>query len=122
MHDRAGRPLPVLRSFTRDLTTGLRRFGPVDILSAKENRQVVVKLLRHVVALAVGPVGTYLLVRDLQSPERRHRDAVAAIAAVLVTNILIALYVVMAFTEKDDNAGAAPKVVRLGRWRDPRAE
>lgn len=117
---------------------GVRRWGPIDIVTAAENRHVVLKLLKHAVALAVGPIGTcvwctvtplmtilrsFLLVRDLQPPEHPYRDARAAIAAVLVTNLLIASYVVMAFREEDP-PGLAPQpgVRRLGRWQERRAE
>ncbi|KAJ8600881.1 hypothetical protein CTAYLR_006999 [Chrysophaeum taylorii] len=102
----------------------LRRWGPVDILTAKDNRAVVLKLLRHMAAVAVGPVGTFVLVRDLQPPGIPHRDARAAVAAVLVLNLLIALYVIMAFQEPEPSGGTTPPVVvrRLGRWKERRAE
>ena len=104
-----------------DNKTGLKTWGPSDILSARENRPVVVKLFRHMIAVALGPVGTYMMVRDTMPRTYRHRDTIAAIAAVIVLNLLIALYVVLAFLEKEDDA--PPQVVhRLGRWAEPRTD
>mmetsp|Transcript_18118 Transcript_18118/g.58547 ORF Transcript_18118/g.58547 Transcript_18118/m.58547 type:complete len:115 (+) Transcript_18118:164-508(+) len=101
---------------------GMKQWGPSDILSAEENRPVVIKLARHMVAVAIGPVGTYILVRDLIPKANRHRDTIAAIAAVLVLNLLIALYVVVAFTEKTDGEPQPQVVKRLGRWAEPRTD
>jgi len=100
----------------------MKRWGPVDILSAKENREVILKLARHMLGVAVGPVGTYFLVRDLQPATAKYREALAAVAAVIVLNLLIALYVVLAFLEPDDPHAPPQVVTRLGRWAEPRAD
>lgn len=92
----------------------------MDILTSRENRAVVGKLVRYMAVTAAAPVGVFYFVRDLQTPGR-YRDAIAAVAAVLTLNMAIAAYVIMAFLEQDPR-GDAPKVKRLGRWADPRAE
>mmetsp|Transcript_21826 Transcript_21826/g.28273 ORF Transcript_21826/g.28273 Transcript_21826/m.28273 type:complete len:108 (+) Transcript_21826:210-533(+) len=101
-----------------------RRWGPIDILSARENRSVVFKLMRHMFAVAIGPIGTFILVRDLQSVHKKNRDAIAATAAVLVLNFLIALYIIMAFNEPEDPQSGNRRVIvkRLGRWAEPRSD
>ena len=96
----------------------MRRWGPSDILSAPENRTVVLKLVRHMIAVALGPIGTYVLVRDLLTT--KNRDTIAAVAAVIVLNLLIALYVVIAFHEPD--GPPSHTVHRIGRWAEPRAD
>jgi len=64
----------------------------------------------------------FFVVRDLQPATSKHRDAVAAVAAVLALNLLIALYVILAFAEKDDADDPPPTVRRLGRWGEPRTD
>ena len=101
----------------------MRRWGPVDILSAPENRATVAKLGRFMFAVAVCPPGAFFAARDLQRPGAKHRDAIAAVVAVLVLNALIAAYVISAFAEPDERLADAPeKVVRVGIWKERRAE
>ena len=53
-------------------------------------------------------------------PPSRHRDACAAICAVVVLNLVMAAYVVSAFREPDpEPEGEAP---RVGVWKDRREE
>ena len=70
-----------------------------------------------------GPPGAFFAARDLQRPGAKHRDAIAAVVAVLVLNALIAAYVISAFAEPDERLADAPeKVVRVGIWKERRAE
>ena len=59
--------------------TGVRKWGPVDILSAPDNRAVARKLIMYVVGVALAPPGAFVAVKRLLPPSR-HRDACAAIS------------------------------------------
>ena len=97
--------------------TGVRKWGPVDILSAPDNRAVARKLVLYVVGVALAPPGAFVAVKRLLPPSR-HRDACAAICAVVVLNVLMAAYVVSAFREPDpEPEGEAP---RVGVWKERR--
>ena len=99
--------------------TGVRTWGPVDILSAPDNRAVARKLVLYVVGVALAPPGAFVAVKRLLPPSR-HRDACAAICAVVVLNVLMAAYVVSAFREPDpEPEGEAP---RVGVWKEKREE
>ena len=100
--------------------TGVRKWGPVDILSAPDNRAVARKLVLYVVGVALAPPGAFVAVKRLLPPSR-HRDACAAICAVVVLNVLMAAYVVSAFREPDpEPEGEAPR--RVGVWKERREE
>ena len=99
--------------------TGVRKWGPVDILSAPDNRAVARKLVLYVVGVALAPPGAFVAVKRLLPPSR-HRDACAAICAVVVLNLLMAAYVVSAFREPEpEPEGEAP---RVGVWKERREE
>ena len=99
--------------------TGVRKWGPVDILSASDNRAVARKLIMYVVGVALAPPGAFVAVKRLLPPSR-HRDACAAICAVVVLNLVMAAYVVSAFREPDpEPEGEAP---RVGVWKERREE
>lgn len=101
--------------------TGVRKWGPVDILSAPDNRAVARKLVLYVVGVALAPPGAFVAVKRLLPPSR-HRDACAAICAVVVLNLLMAAYVVSAFREPDDPDGDAKPAPRVGVWKERREE
>ena len=102
--------------------TGVRKWGPVDILSAPDNRAVARKLIMYVVGVALAPPGAFVAVKRLLPPSR-HRDACAAICAVVVLNLLMAAYVVSAFREPDDPDGdEKPATPRVGVWKERREE
>ena len=101
--------------------TGVRKWGPVDILSAPDNRAVARKLVLYVVGVALAPPGAFVAVKRLLPPSR-HRDACAAICAVVVLNLLMAAYVVSAFREPDDPDGDAKPTPRVGVWKERREE
>lgn len=66
------------------------------------------KLIFYSVTLFVSSLGTFLLLGSedfggkLVSSNKATRDIVAAIGGILVTNIIIAIYVIDAFNEKSD--------------------
>ena len=95
--------------------TGVRKWGPVDILSAPDNRAVARKLVLYVVGVALAPPGAFVAVKRLLPPSR-HRDACAAICAVVVLNLLMAAYVVSAFREPDPEGDEKP-APRVGVWK-----
>ena len=97
--------------------TGVRKWGPVDILSAPDNRAVARKLVLYVVGVALAPPGAFVAVKRLLPPSR-HRDACAAICAVVVLNLLMAAYVVSAFREPDDPDGEEKPAPRVGVWKE----
>jgi len=100
-------------------TGGVRKWGPVDILSAPDNRAVLRKLVAYTTCVALAPPGSFYLVKRLLPPSK-HRDAIAAICAVVVLNLFIAAYVISAFREPDDfDREPAP---RVGIWKDRREE
>ena len=76
-------------------------------------------LTRYVVAVALAPPCTFYAVRWLRPPGAKYRDARAALCAVLVLNLLLAAYVVAAFSEPEPDfvgdGGAAPP--RVGIWK-----
>ena len=102
-------------------TGGVRKWGPVDILSAPDNRAVARKLVLYVVGVALAPPGAFVAVKRLLPPSR-HRDACAAICAVVVLNLLMAAYVVSAFREPDDPDGDEKPAPRVGVWKERREE
>ena len=95
--------------------TGVRKWGPVDILSAPDNRAVARKLIMYVVGVALAPPGAFVAVKRLLPPSR-HRDACAAICAVVVLNLVMAAYVVSAFREPDPDGEEKP-APRVGVWK-----
>ena len=101
--------------------TGVRKWGPVDILSAPDNRAVARKLVLYVVGVALAPPGAFVAVKRLLPPSR-HRDACAAICAVVVLNLLMAAYVVSAFREPYDPDGDEKPAPRVGGWKERREE
>ena len=101
--------------------TGVRKWGPVDILSAPDNRAVARKLVLYVVGVALAPPGAFVAVKRLLPPSR-HRDACAAICAVVVLNLLMAAYVVSAFREPDDPDGEEKPAPRVGVRKERREE
>ena len=101
--------------------TGVRKWGPVDILSAPDNRAVARKLVLYVVGVALAPPGAFVAVKRLLPPSR-HRDACAAICAVVVLNLLMAAAGVSAFREPDDPDGDAKPAPRVGVWKERREE
>ena len=96
--------------------TGVRKWGPVDILSAPDNRAVARKLVLYVVGVALAPPGAFVAVKRLLPPSR-HRDACAAICAVVVLNLLMAAYVVSAFREPDPEGDETKPAPRVGVWK-----
>ena len=101
--------------------TGVRKWGPVDILSAPDNRAVARKLVLYVVGVALAPPGAFVAVKRLLPPSR-HRDACAAICAVVVLNLLMAAYVVSAFREPDPEGDETKPAPRVGVWKERRGE
>ena len=99
---------------------GVRKWGPVDIMSAPDNRAVARKLVLYVVGVALAPPGAFVAVKRLLPPSR-HRDACAAICAVVVLNLLMAAYVVSAFREPDPDGEEKP-APRVGVWKERREE
>ena len=99
----------------------MRKWGPVDILSAPDNRAVARKLVLYVVGVALAPPGAFVAVKRLLPPSR-HRDACAAICAVVVLNLLMAAYVVSAFREPDPDGDEAKPAPRVGVWKERREE
>ena len=99
----------------------MRTWGPTDILSAPVNRETVQKLFKFMIAVAICPPGTFVFVRDLQEPGRKYRDAISAVAAILVLNMLVAAYVISAFSEPDPG-GERQHVERVGIWKERREE
>lgn len=100
---------------------GVRKWGPVDILSAPDNRAVARKLIMYVVGVALAPPGAFVAVKRLLPPSR-HRDACAAICAVVVLNLLMAAYVVSAFREPDPEPEPEGEAPRVGVWKERREE
>ena len=101
--------------------TGVRKWGPVDILSASDNRAVARKLIMYVVGVALAPPGAFVAVKRLLPPSR-HRDACAAICAVVVLNLVMAAYVVSAFREPDPEPEPEGEAPRVGVWKERREE
>jgi len=71
------------------------------------------KLIFYSITLFVFSLGTFLLLGSeevggkLISSNKATRDIVAAISGILVTNIIIAIYVIDAFTENPDKTKEA---------------
>ena len=72
----------------------------------------------YVVGVALAPPGAFVAVKRLLPPSR-HRDACAAICAVVVLNLLMAAYVVSAFREPDPEGDEKP-APRVGVWKERR--
>mmetsp|Transcript_13954 Transcript_13954/g.41560 ORF Transcript_13954/g.41560 Transcript_13954/m.41560 type:complete len:110 (+) Transcript_13954:360-689(+) len=102
---------------------GMRRWGPVDILTAPDNRAVARKLFRYVAAVALAPPATFYAVRRA-APASRHRDGLAAAAAVVVLNALLVAYVVSAFSEPGEpgDARSGPVKGGVGIWKEKHLE
>lgn len=109
-------------------SSGVKQWGPMDILSAPENRDTVVKLAYWMVILAVLPPAAFFVARRFQAPAAKYRDAISAIAAVLVLNAVLVGYVVSAFSEPNPDGSPVylwtrpPPGPRVGIWKDRRAE
>ena len=101
--------------------TGVRKWGPGDILSAPDNRAVARKLVLYVVGVALAPPGAFVAVKRLLPPSR-HSDACAAICAVVMLNLLMAAYVVSAFREPDPEGDETKPAPRVGVWKERREE
>ena len=95
-------------------TGSVRKWGPVDILSAPDNRAVARKLVLYVVGVALAPPGAFVAVKRLLPPSR-HRGAG------VVLNLLMAAYVVSAFREPDPDGDEKP-APRVGVWKERREE
>jgi len=107
---------------TAPAAPAVRRWGPADILSAPENRATVSKLARFMAAVALCPPAAFAVARRLQSPAARYRDAISAVAAVLVLNAILVAYVYSAFAEPDPDAEKRAPAPRVGIWKERRAE
>jgi hypothetical protein len=83
-------------------------------LQADQNRDVAWKLKAASVCMGVLPVGTFYLVKALHAGSAS-ADMWGGFAAVVVANIVVVCYVVMAFNEEDPD-GPQPKPPPVGIW------
>lgn len=84
-------------------------FGPV-------NRAVTIKLLQYSLLMFAAPIGTYFAALHLVFKGDPHMVGWCGIAAVVVANLVIAAYVVMAWNEVDpEDAGAEEGVKRAAK-------
>ncbi|GLD93166.1 hypothetical protein PINS_up001758 [Pythium insidiosum] len=77
----------------------------------EHNQMVWRKLGFFTLLMIVLPVSTFYGVRRLIKPDTLHADMWSGFAAILMVNIVIGLYILSAFLEKDDEAPSAPPAV-----------
>lgn len=85
-------------------------FGP-------ENRAVTMKLLQYSLLMFVAPIGTYYATLHGFFKGDVQMVGWSGIAAVVVANLVIAAYVIMAWNETDpsDDASGAPRKPRAAK-------
>mmetsp|Transcript_30774 Transcript_30774/g.37977 ORF Transcript_30774/g.37977 Transcript_30774/m.37977 type:complete len:165 (+) Transcript_30774:63-557(+) len=84
-------------------------------LKSKENRKPLRKLYAYSIFLVILPIVTFFITRDYLvrklELEQKRWDLVSGLAAILVTNIVIGMYIVDAFSEPvDDNNNKKKKI------------
>mmetsp|Transcript_50053 Transcript_50053/g.98902 ORF Transcript_50053/g.98902 Transcript_50053/m.98902 type:complete len:105 (-) Transcript_50053:676-990(-) len=95
------------------------RLSVFNALQLKENSHVARKLLLASLAMAVLPVATFFVVKYVFfGPENdtNQADMVSGFSAVVMANIVIACYVVMAFNEAPLEGDLPPRAPVVGIW------
>mmetsp|Transcript_22767 Transcript_22767/g.26755 ORF Transcript_22767/g.26755 Transcript_22767/m.26755 type:complete len:100 (-) Transcript_22767:45-344(-) len=93
----------------------MSRVSVFNALQMKENKEVARKLMITSIFMFVFPVGTFYILQNLfqDSP---NVDMISGFGSVVVANLVIAGYVVMAFNEKEPEGAEPVKYPPVGIW------